>query len=206
MYIQRLVDQARHLIRIPSYRPRAARRFPATHYGGEGCPRCPRPFPRFCNNSTASTGPYLSFKINSTVYSMGRNMFSVCGTFKRMIWCGWLTIWTGYVLASPSSILLLGQRRFSVISILPVPRPENVYANSEVYAAPRGYSQHRTPFHLISSPLIPTHSPREVMATCTREPSMVQGFALNVCGCMLKMDQKRLSKCVIDVIAFPVTY
>jgi hypothetical protein len=47
-------------------------------------------------------------------------------------------------------------------------------------------------------------SPREVMAMCTRGPSMVQGFALNVCGCTLNMVRRRPPKCVIDVIGFPV--
>jgi len=38
----------------------------------------------------------------------------------------------------------------------------------------------------------------------TREPSTVQGFASNVCGCMLRMVQERLPKYVIDAIAFRV--
>ena len=188
---------------LPSYWPRAARRYSSIRYCSEGSPRCPRPILRSYSNSTASTDPYLSFTINSTIYFTERSMSSARGTFKAMIWYGWLTIWTRYVVASPSLIFRRSQHRLSAISILPVPRLENVYANSETYAAPRGYSRHRTPFHLTSSPLIPTHSPREVMVMCTRGPSTVRGFASNVCGCILKMDQKRLSKCVVDVIAFP---
>jgi hypothetical protein len=196
------VDRARRLIRIPPCWPRTARCFPATPNCGEGCFPCPRPIPRSCNNSTASTGLYLGFTINSATYFMERSMSSVCGTSKAMIWCGWLTIWIGCVLASPSSILRLSQRRFSMISILPVPRPGNVYVNSGVYAAPRGYSQHRTRFHVTSSPLTPTPLPREVTAMCMREPSMVQRFVLNVCGFILKMVQKRLPRRVSGAIAF----
>jgi hypothetical protein len=40
------------------------------------------------------------------------------------------------------------------------------------------------------------------MATCTRELSMAQGFALNVCGFIFKMAPKGLPKCVINVVAF----
>ena len=42
------------------------------------------------------------------------------------------------------------------------------------------------------------------MVTCTRELSMVQEFALDVCGCILQIAQIELPKCVIDATIFSV--
>jgi hypothetical protein len=103
---------------------------------------------------------------------------------------------------SPFLALHLSQPRLSVASILPVPLSGNVYASSEAYVALGGYSQHRTHFRLTSSTSIATHLPRGVMLTCTREPSMAQGFASNVCGYILRMVQEGLPRCVTDTVVF----
>jgi hypothetical protein len=87
---------------IPSYPPRTVHCSSTTRYSGEGHSRCPRPIPRPCNNSTASTGPHPGSTINSTTYFMGRSIRNACRTFNLAIWiwCGLSTIWTRYVTAS----------------------------------------------------------------------------------------------------------
>jgi hypothetical protein len=84
----RLVDRARRLVHISSYRPRAGHQFSYTHYGSGGRFRCPHPVPRSYNNSIASTGPHPGFKINSATYFTEKSMRDVHQTFKAMIWCG----------------------------------------------------------------------------------------------------------------------
>ena len=98
----------------------------------------------------------------------------------------------------------LSQLRLSMTSILPVPLSGNVYANSEAYAAPGERSQHHTHFRPTSSTWIPTHSPQEAMATCTRGLSMAPGFVSNEFVFTLAMVQKRLQRRVIDIVALPV--
>ena len=204
----RLVDQARCLVRVPSYRPRVARCFLPLTTAVKGIPdaltQFPHPIPWSCNNSIASTGPHQTFTINSATYFIGRNTSNVCRTFKATIWYGLLNIWTRYVAAFHFFVLRLSQPSLSMASIPPVPLPVSAYASSETYAALGGYSQHHTRFHLTFSILVPSRSPQEIMVTCTRESSMVQGFALNVCGFILKVVRKRLSKCATDAVAFPV--
>ena len=97
----------------------------------------------------------------------------------------------------------LSQRRHSTVSIPQVLFPRSVYVNSEAYVAIEGYSQRRTLVRLTSSALVPTRLLRVVMVMCTKDPSMAQGFASNVCGCILWMAHKRRLKCVVDAIAFP---
>jgi hypothetical protein len=104
----------------------------------------------------------------------------------------------------PSSTLRLSQRRLSKASIPPVPLLASAYVNSEAFAVLGRYSQHRTRCHLTFSKLVLSHSPREVMVTCTRELSMVQEFALDVCGFIIQVVQTVLPKCVIDAITFSV--
>ena len=135
---------------------------------------------------------------------MDRNTRSVRGTSKAMTWYGSLTIWIRYVVALPSSTLRLSQRRLSIALIPPVPLIASAYVNSEAFAVLGRYSQHRTRCHLTFSILVPSRSPREVMATCTRELSMVQEFALDVCGFIIQIVWIELPKCVIDTITFPV--
>ena len=72
----------------------------------------------------------------------------MCKTSKATIQCGLSTAWTGYVAASPSSAPLLSRYRLSIASILPVPVFGNVCASLETYVELRGYSRHRTRFHL----------------------------------------------------------
>jgi hypothetical protein len=76
------------------------------------------------------------------------------------------------------------QRRLLMASIPPLPLPKRASVSSEGYAALGGYSQHRTSFHLTFSMLVPSHSPRGVTVICSREPSVVRGFALHVFGFM----------------------
>ena len=135
---------------------------------------------------------------------MDRNTCRVRGTLKAMTWYGSLTIWIRYVVTLPSSTLCLSQPRLSIASIPPVPLLASAYVNSETFAALGRYSQHRTRCHLIFSILVPSRSPREVMVTCTRELSMVQEFALNVCGFIMQVVQIELPKYVIDEITFSV--
>ena len=46
------------------------------------------------NNSVSSTVLHSTFTISSATYSMRGNTGNGCWTFKGMIWCGSLTIWT----------------------------------------------------------------------------------------------------------------
>ena len=62
--------------------------------------------------------------------------------------------------------------RLSMVLILPVLLSESVCANSEAYAVPGGYSRHHTRSRLTFSTLALIHSPQEVLAMCTRGPSM----------------------------------
>jgi len=64
--------------------------------------------------------------------------------------------------------------------------------------APGRYSRRRTRFRLTFSPPVPTRSLQEVTVMCTRGPSTVQGFALSVCGCMLRMVHRKLPRCASD--------
>ena len=105
---------------------------------------------------------------------------------------------------SPSPTLRSGCRRFLTVSIPPVPLFESVYVVSEVYAVLVEYSQDRTSSRLIICTWVPIRLHQEVMAMCTKVPSMAREFASNVCGSISGMVQKRPPRCVIDTIPFPL--
>ena len=143
---------------------------------------------------------------NSVRYFTGRNMSNVCRAFRTMKWSGLLIIWTGCVVMSPFPTLRLTQHRFSLISILQVSLQGSAYGNSEAYAVPGKYSQHRTRSRLTSSVLTPTRSPLGVIATYTRGPSMVRKFVSNVCECLFGIVHKLLLKCIFNAVVFPVPH
>lgn len=134
---------------------------------------------------------------------MGRNTCNVCRTFNTMIWCGLLTIWTRCVAALSFPTLRSSWRRRSIVSILAVPLPGSVYANSRPYAAIRRYSQRRTRFPLTFWKSIPNRSLQEDPEMYTREPSTDQRFASNAYGRVFRVISQGLLKCVIDAVAFP---
>ena len=90
-------------------------------------------------------------------------------------------------------------RRLSTSSALPIWLPQSYYMNSETYAATGRYSQRRTTFRLISTPIPAQPSPMIVI--CMRGPSTVQKSASKVYGCTVN---KGRLKCVIDPVGFPV--
>ena len=104
--------------------------------------------------------------------------------FRAMIWCGLSNIWTRCVAVLPSPTFRLSHRRLSMVSTLRVPASGSAYANSGICAALGGYSQNRIQFYLPFLPLVPTHSPREVLATCTKGILTVQRFVSNGYGCI----------------------
>ena len=164
---------------------------PGSRYPSWGRSSCLSPSSNPYNNSITSTGPHRDSMINLATCFTGRSIRSVCRTFKAMIWCGSLIIWTRCVATSPFRAPHPSHRRLSSFSILPVPLSESVCVSSGPYAAPGGRSQLRTPSWLTFSKSIPTHSPGEVMAMCTRGSSTGQGFASSVCACTLTMIRRR---------------
>jgi len=107
---------------------------------------------------------------------------------------------------SPFPTLRSSQCRRPILSILPVPLSGSACASSEAYAALGAYSHHRTHFRLTFWKLGPNRSPQEAFVTYTTGPLAVRGLASNVRGCILRIVQKRLPKCVIDVVAFHVRH
>ena len=175
------------VVHIPSSLPN----LPGTRYPSRGRSSCLNPSSQPYNNSITSTGPHPDFMTNLATRFTGRSIRSVCRTFKAMIWCGSLIIWTRYVTRSPICAPRPSHRRLSSFSILPVPLSESVCVSSGPYAAPGGRFQLRTPSWLTFSKSIPTHSPGEVMEMCTRGSLTVQGFASSVCACTLTTIQRR---------------
>ena len=142
-----LMDQGRPCVLIPS-RQQQAVHSPISCHPTEGYSPCPHPVPRPCNNSIISTSLHPSFTTNSAMYCMGGNIVNVYRTFRVMIWCGLLNIWTRYVAVLLFLNLHLSRGRRSIVSTLLVPLSGSVYENSEADAAPGGCSQHRTGFRL----------------------------------------------------------
>ena len=137
--------------RSPEYMSSNLPHFRAFHHHyhpNQGCPSCPHPVTRSCNNSITSTDLHLTLTINSATYFMGRSTRNACRTFRARIWCGSSTIWMRYVATSLLPAPRLSQRRPSIVSILRVPLPGSVNANSEPYAVLLAYSQRRICFRL----------------------------------------------------------
>jgi hypothetical protein len=135
-----------------------------------------------CKNSMVSTGPHLHSPTYSATSFMGKSISNACQTFKATIWCGWSTIWTGYVTASSFLTPRLSHGRLSMISILPAPVSGNVYARLETYAAPGCYSRRRTLCGLRIWTSAVSLSPQEVPVMCTKGPSAIHRFASNASG------------------------
>lgn len=114
-------------------------------------------------------------------------------------WSGLLTIWTRFTNAFTLHTLHSSQHRLLFFLLLPVLLPGNVYANSEAYAPLPQYSQRPIQFCLNSWTLAPIRSPVEVLVTCTTGLLMVQGFASNVCGCIVTVMNKS-PECVIILL------
>ena len=113
-----------------------------------GYSSCPRQVLRPYNDSIPSTSLRPTSKTTSAAYFMERSTCNVRQTSKGMTWSGLLTISTRYIAAPPFPTFCSSLRRHSMHSIHPAPLPGSVYANSEPYAAPTRYSQHRTRFRL----------------------------------------------------------
>jgi len=79
-----------------------------------------------------------------------------------------------------------------VISILQAQLPGSIYENRASYVVPGRYFRRHTRFRPTLPPSAPTRSLQEVTVMCTRGPSTVQGFVLNVCGCVLRTVRKKL--------------
>jgi len=115
----------------------------------EGTSPCPHPIPPLCKTSIALTNLHRSSTVDSATRSMGKSINNVCRIFETVIWCGSLIIWIRSATTSLSLSPLSSHHRRSAVSNLRAPLPGSVYANSEPYVAPGGYSHHRTRFRLI---------------------------------------------------------
>ena len=138
---------------------------------------------------------------NSATSFLGKSTSNVRRTFKTVIWCGWLNIWTRYVAALPLPALCFSQRRFSIVLILAVPLSRSVCTNSAAYAALGEFSRDRTRFRLQLWILDPGLPPRGVLVICTKGSSTVPGFASNAFGCTPRGVQRRPQKCVISLFS-----
>ena len=195
---QRLADQARLLVYINTcLRDLISVTPPASLYPGEGFPSCPRPTPPSCKNCLSSTGLHPGSTVDSAMRYMGRNTNDLSPTFRAMIWCGLLIIWTRCAITCPFPAFHSSHVRLLSASNLRAPLPASVYVNSEAYAVPRGYCRHHTRFPLTSYGPVPIHSPQEVTVMCTKGPSVIRWSVSNGCGCMPKTAHRRLPKCVL---------
>ena len=180
---------------------------PCSGYHTAKCSLCPRPLPRSCNNSTASTDPRRSFRINFATCFTGWIIGDACMIFKAMTWCGSPIIWIRCVATSRFPTLRrLSCFRLSMISTLPAPLSESACVNLKPYAATGGYFPHRTPFRFTFSTSVPNRLPPGVTMTCTRGTTMVQWFASNGCARTLARIRRRQVECVTGAIAFTVHY